>query len=233
MEFEDMLNKIIHGDCMDYLKNIPDKSIDLVLTDPPYGIGADKGVGGFGVSSSSAKKFNDDWDKTTPKKEVFDELLRIGKRVIIFGGNYFTDKLPVNGHWIVWDKVSNINFTNPFSDCELLWTNIEKKTVKKYINVQQGFLNDGDDRFHPTQKPYRLINEIIMDYTKENDLILDAFSGSGTVCCVAKDNKRRFIGFEINEEFYKKSIDRLNGISSNGQFTIFTDFEKLEESIHE
>ena len=139
MKFEDMINKIILGDCMNYLKEIPDKSIDLVLTDPPYGINADKGVGGFGASPLTAKKYD----------------------------------------------------------------------------------NDGDDRFHPTQKPYRLISEIIKDYSEENDLILDAFSESGTVCCAAKDLKKKFIGFEINEKFYKKSIDRLNGINSNGQYTIF------------
>lgn len=229
MTFENMINKIILGDCNDYLKYIPDKSIDLVLTDPPYGINADKGVGGYGVSPNSAKKFDDDWDSQPPNKETFDNLLRVAKKVIIFGGNYFTDKLPVNGHWIVWDKVGAISFKNPFSDCELIWTNIDKKIVKKYINIQQGFLNDGDDRFHPTQKPYRLINEIINDYSEENDLILDAFSGSGTVCCCAKDNNRRFIGFEINEIFYKKSIDRLNGIDSNGQLTIFADFNKNDK----
>ena len=228
MKFEDMINTIQLGDCMDYLKNIPDKSIDLVLTDPPYGINADKGVGGFGNSPKKAKKYKGDWDNTTPTKEVFDELLRVGKKVIIFGGNYFTDKLPVNGHWLVWDKVGEINFQNPFSDCELVYTNIDKRIVKKYLVKQQGFINDGDDVFHPTQKPYRLITDIIKDYTEENDLILDDFSGSGTVCCSAKDNKRRFIGFEINEEFYKKSIDRLNGIRSDGQTSIFTDFESLE-----
>lgn len=230
MKYEEMIDKIILGDCMDYLKNIPDKSIDLVLTDPPYGINADKGVGGFGASPNKAKKYNDNWDSITPVKEVFDELLRVGKKVIIFGANYFTDKLPVNGHWIVWDKVGEIKFQNPFSDCELCWTNIDKKIVKKYLVKQQGFINDGDDVFHPTQKPYRLITDIIKDYTKENDLILDAFSGSGTVCCSAKDNNRRFIGFEINENFYKKSIDRLNGITSNGQTSIFTDFDNLGDS---
>ena len=227
MKFEEMINKIILGDCMDYLKNIPDKNIDLVLTDPPYGISASNGVGGFGSSPQTARKYEGDWDNKTPDKEVFDELLRVGKKVIIFGGNYFTDKLPVNGHWIVWDKVGEINFQNPFSDCELAYTNINKKIVKKYLVKQQGFINDGDDIIHPTQKPYRLITDIIKDYTEENDLILDAFSGSGTVCCSAKDNNRRFIGFEINEKFYKKSLERLNGIKSNGQTSIFTDFDNL------
>ena len=220
MKFEDMINKIILGDCMDYLKKIPDKSIDLVLTDPPYGINADKGIGGNNLGK--VRKYDDNWDMKTPDKKIFDELLRVGKKVIIFGGNYFADKLPVNGHWLVWDKIGEINQKGVnFSSCELIYTNIPKNNVKKYFIRQIGFINDGDDRFHPTQKPYRLISEIIKDYSEENDLILDAFSGSGTVCCVAKDLKRKFIGFEINEKFYKKSIDRLNGIDSNGQYTIF------------
>ena len=220
MKFEDMINKIILGDCMDYLKEIPDKSIDLVLTDPPYGIKADKGIGGNNLGK--VRKYDDNWDMKTPDKKIFDELLRIGKKVIIFGGNYFTDKLPVNGHWLVWDKIGEINQKGVnFSSCELIYTNIPKNNVNKYFIRQIGFINDGDDRFHPTQKPYRLISEIMKDYSEENDLILDAFSGSGTVCCVAKDLKRKFIGFEINEKFYKKSIDRLNGIDSNGQYTIF------------
>lgn len=226
MKFEEMINKIILGDCMDYLKNIPDKSIDLVLTDPPYGINADKGVGGNNLGK--VKKYDDNWDSETPKKELFDELLRIGKNVIVFGGNYFTDKLPLGNHWIVWDKIGEVNQEGVnFSSCELLWTNIKKNNVKKYFVRQIGFINDGDDRFHPTQKPYRLITEIIKDYSKENDLILDAFSGSGTVCCSAKDNNRNFIGFEINEKFYKKSIDRLNGIRSDGQISIFANFDKM------
>ena len=226
MKFEDMINKIILGDCMDYLKNIPDKSVDLVLTDPPYGINADKGVGGNNLGK--VKKYDDNWDSETPKKELFDELLRIGKNVIVFGGNYFTDKLPLGNHWIVWDKIGEVNQEGVnFSSCELLWTNIKKNNVKKYFVRQIGFINDGDDRFHPTQKPYRLITEIIKDYSKENDLILDAFSGSGTVCCSAKDNNRNFIGFEINEKFYKKSIDRLNGIRSDGQISIFANFDKM------
>ena len=228
MKFEDMINKIILGDCMDYLKNIPDKSIDLVLTDPPYGINADKGVGGNNLGK--VKKYDDNWDSETPKKELFAELLRIGKNIIIFGGNYFTDKLPLGNHWIVWDKIGEVNQEGVnFSSCELLWTNIKKNNVKKYFVRQIGFINDGDDRFHPTQKPYRLITEIIKDYSKENDLILDAFSGSGTVCCSAKDNNRNFIGFEINEKFYKKSIDRLNGIRSDGQISIFANFDKMEK----
>ena len=224
----DMINTIQLGDCYELIKKIPDNSIDLILTDPPYGINMDKGAGGYGCKKQLVKKYSDDWDKTTPSKEIFTEMLRIGKKVIIFGGNYFTDKLPKSQQWLVWDKVGEIKFHNPFSDCELMWTNLPGKSVKKYLVKQQGFINDGDERCHPTQKPLRLISNIIKDYTNENDIVLDCFCGSGTTCVAAKELGRRFIGMEINEKYYKIAVDRLNGINANGQTSIFTDFDKME-----
>lgn len=229
MNFKDMINTIQLADCYKILKCMPDKCIDLTLTDPPYGISMDKGSNGFGNSPKTTRKYKDDWDRQTPSKEIFDEILRVSKNVIIFGGNYFTDKLPKNKHWIVWDKVGEIAFSNPFSDCELAWTNINKKIVKKYLVKQQGFINDRDERIHPTQKPYRLMHDIILDYTLEGDLILDCFSGGGTVCVAAKELNRNFIGIEINPKYYKLSCDRLNGILANGQTTIFTDFDFIGE----
>ena len=132
---EDYINKIICGDCLEVMKGIPDKAVDLVLTDPPYGIGADKGVG-WGILKG--KKYDDVWD-IKPLKIYFDEMIRISKQAIIFGGNFFTDHLPCNGHWIVWDKTGEIKFDNPYSGAELAWTNISKNTVKKYVVIQAGF----------------------------------------------------------------------------------------------
>ena len=186
---------------------MPDKCVDLVLTDPPYGIGADKGIGGFG-SSKTDKHYKDDWD-IKPDKRYFDEILRIGKQVIIFGGNYFTDLLPVNGHWIVWDKTGGVRFDNPFSDCELAWTNIDKKSVKKYIVIQQGFVSEEKQRFHPTQKPVSLFSGILNDYSKEDGLICDPFMGSGTMIIAARNLKRNYIGIEISPEYCKIAEQRL------------------------
>ena len=196
------------ADCLSVLKMLPDKCVDLILTDPPYGIGADKGVGGFG-SSKTDKHYEDNWDENTPSQEVFDEMLRVGKLVVIFGGNFFTDKLPVNGHWIVWDKKGDIAFDNPFGDCELAWTNVNKKSVKKYKVIQQGFIGAEKQRWHPTQKPVSVIGQIIRDYTKESDIILDPFLGSGTTAVAAKELGRRFIGIEISPAYCKLSADRL------------------------
>lgn len=208
-------NNIYNVDCYEALKDLPDKSIDLILTDPPYGINADYGVGGYGASANTARHYEKGWDNQTPNQEIFNEILRVGKKIIIFGANYFTNKLPCNGHWIVWDKTSNISFKNPFSDCELAWTNIPKQIVKKYICVQQGFINEdkSQERIHPTQKPLKLFKKIIEDYTNENDLVLDCFLGSGTTAVAAKETGRRYIGFEIDKHYFEIAQDRINGIS--------------------
>lgn len=202
----DMINKVICADCLDVMRDIPDKSIDLVLTDPPYGINADKGTDGFGVTRE--KKYFDSWDKRVDKI-YYEEILRVGKKVIIFGGNFFTDLLPVNGHWLVWDKTANYEFSNPFSDCELAWTNIDKKVVKKYTVIQQGFVSEEKTRFHPTQKPKKLFKMIIADYSNETNLILDPFLGSGTVAVACKELGRKFIGIEKEQKYCNIANERL------------------------
>ena len=208
LKIEDIKNTIINADCLEIMKQLPDKCVDLVLTDPPYGIGADKGVGGFG-SSKTDNHYKDNWDNKTPDKEVFDEILRVGKSVIIFGGQFFADKLPTNGHWIVWDKKGNIVFENPFGDCELAWTNLDKKSVKKYVCIQQGFVSEERDRFHPTQKPVKLFGNIIKDYCPEGGVVLDCFMGSGTTALACKNLNRNFIGIEISEKYCEIAKQRL------------------------
>lgn len=207
------LNKIHNCDCLEFMKTLPDKCIDLVLTDPPYGINADKGVGGFGTSKTD-KHYKDDWDKKTPSQEYFTEMLRVGKKVVIFGGNFFTDKLPVNGHWIVWDKVGYFDFKNPFSDCELAWTNLPKVMVKKYQVIQQGFISEEKTRFHPTQKPEKIMAYIIRDYTEEGELVYDPFAGGGSTALAAQKLGRNYILNEISPEYCKIAEDRIKSISN-------------------
>ncbi len=204
---DDYLNRIIQGDCLEVMKQMPDKCVDLVVTDPPYGIGASKGVGGFG-SSNTDRHYEDDWDDKTPPREVFDELLRVGKLVVIFGGQFFTDKLPPNGHWIVWDKKGNIQFDNPFGDCELAYTNAPKKSVKKYTVIQQGFVSKEKTRWHPTQKPVELFASIIQDYL-EDGIVFDPFLGSGTTAVAAKQLGRNYIGIELSEKYCEIARQRL------------------------
>lgn len=205
---DDFINKVIQGDCLGVMKQMPDKCVDLVLTDPPYGINADKGTRGFGSSKHTVKKYKDNWDSKTPTKDYFDEMFRVGKNVIIFGGNYFTDKLPVSRGWQVWDKVGDIVFDNPYSHVELIYTSFNK-TNKKYQVIQQGFVSSEKNRFHPTQKPVVLISKLLEDFSEPDHIILDCFAGGGSTLIAAKKLGRKFIGIEISPEYCKIAEDRL------------------------
>ena len=204
-------NKIYCGDCLEIMKQIPDKSIDLVLTDPPYGVKMDKGFSGsdgFGGKGQpiARKQYADTWDSGRPAKEYFDEILRVGKKVIIFGGNFFADILPQSTHWLVWDK---LNTMPTFGDCELMWTNIERKSIKKITQEYNGLIGKEQYRYHPTQKPVKLLSKILQEYSKEYDLVLDCFSGSGSTAVACKELGRRYIGIEISPEYCKIAEERL------------------------
>lgn len=203
------INKIYNADCMDILKELPDKCIDLVLTDPPYGINIAKNGKVGGRKLSKVKDYGKkNWDNKIPNKSYFDEILRISKNAIIFGGNYFVENLTNSSCWIVWDK----NNTGNFADCELAWTNF-KTAVRKYKWTWNGMLQQDmknkEIREHPTQKPLKLFEMILNDYSKEGDLVLDCFSGSGTTAVACHNLKRRFICIEKDYDYWKASVERL------------------------
>ena len=215
---EDFLNKIICGDSFELLKTIPDGVVDLVITDPPYGLNISKDgkVGGAGRNFIGklvdAKKYiASDWDKQIPKRKYFDEIFRISKNQIIFGGNYFCEYLKQGNKWVVWDKKA----TGNFSACELIWTSY-KGRIEKFEWEWNGFIQgDGKggrqrvERNHPSQKPIELIQWIIKLFSKENDIILDPFLGSGTTAIACKMLKRNYIGIEISPDYVRIAEDRL------------------------
>ena len=205
---DDYINKVICGDCLQIMRDIPDNSVDLVLTDPPYGISRDKGFGGFGGFGKPIKRreYTDDWDGATPDKEIFDLIIKKSKRVMLFGGNFFTDKISQSNHWIFWDKK---NTMPTFGDGELIWTNIKRNSVKKYTVEYNGLIGKEETRSHPTQKPLKLLSWLIGDYSEIGDLILDPFLGSGTTAVAAKQLGRKFIGIEISEKYCKIAEQRL------------------------
>lgn len=153
-----------------------------------------------------------------PSKCVFDELLRVSKHAIIFGGNYFVEYLSNSPCWIVWNKLNSGNF----ADCELAWTNF-KSAVRKYDVLWNGMIKDPSERheirIHPTQKPVILFKKILDDYSKENDLVLDCFSGSGTTAVACHNLHRRFICIEKDPEYYRASCERLE--QAQRQQTLF------------
>lgn len=199
---------LYHGDCLPIMRSMQSDSIDCIVTDPPYGINADGGVGGFGASATD-KHYQIGWDSQAPSQEYFTEMLRIAKKVFIFGGNFFTDKLPVGKHWIVWDKTGEIKFKNPFGDAELVWTSIDRNSIKKYVLIQQGFVSKERERFHPTQKPTQLLRSILTDYTTEGEVILDPFMGSGSTGVACVEVGREFIGIEREQNYFEIAQKRI------------------------
>lgn len=201
---------LIHGDCLKEMKKMPDKSVDLVLTDPPYGIGiASKGTVGGGKLAKVTNYGNQEWDNKIPNKDYFNEMFRISKNQIIFGGNYFVEYLYNSPCWIVWNKErSDANF----ADCELAWTSFKSPTKKvrfKWDGMLQGNMKEKEKRYHPTQKPVSIMAWILRKYSKENDLICDPFFGSCPVGIACKELNRRFIGIEINKEYYDIAQKRI------------------------
>ena len=167
--------KLILGDCLGEMKKIPDKSIDLVLTDPPYGKQWARGKNGIGELKDKNEKFESvSWDKNIPSKEVFSEIFRISKNQIIFGGNYFTDFLPPSNCWIVWDKLGDLKLGKqiPFAHCELAWTSLNK-TVKKYTLRSQGFIKDTKDVRAAQKKSDERMAELNLHFVEKiNEVIL-------------------------------------------------------------
>lgn len=183
----------------------------LMLTDPPYGVKMDKGFGGadgFGGKGKAIKRkqYGDDWDSVRPETTTFALLLKQAKKSIIFGGNFFADQLPISQHWIVWDK---LNTMPTFGDCELAWTNIKRKSVKKYTVQYNGLIGKEKERFHPTQKPVKIFRLIIEDYTKAGELVVDFYLGSGTCLIAAHELGRVCFGMEQSPNYCQVTANRV------------------------
>lgn len=210
--------EVIEGDCLPIMQRYADKQFDLVITDPPYGIKA----GGVLKSEYTkndvygAAKRNDygvsDWDDFTPTQEYFDQILRVSKKQVIFGAQYFTDKLPPRGKWIVWDKKVEDKYSNAFSDCELAWTS-EEGAVRIIRHLWHGMVQHDmkhkDERYHPTQKPLGVMRKLIVMFSEEGHTILDPFMGSGTTLRAAMDLHRDAVGIEINHKYAEIARMRL------------------------
>ena len=145
------MNSIVYNtDCMQGMKQYPDKYFDLAVVDPPYGIGAgSKSFKNRSSANKRAEKFykDNDWDKCTPEDEYWQELMRVSKNWIVWGGNYFP--LPLTKSWIFWDK--NVPKGISFADGELAWTSFD--IVLRKVNIpHSGFVNSDTNRMHPTQK---------------------------------------------------------------------------------
>lgn len=194
------LNKIYCGDCLELMKDIPDGSIDCVVTDPPYGIGklwvGGKGHGWANSWAQGVKR--NEWDGECPPQKYFDEIFRISNHQIIWGGNYFN--LPTSRGWLVWNKPER-NFT--LAEAELAWTSRDM-----VIRVCDCHRSD-TGRNHPTQKPIDLMLWC-MSFIPDNCTILDPFLGSGTTAVAALKTDRNFIGIELDPKYCEIAQKRVD-----------------------
>jgi len=202
------LNKIYCWDCLELMKSIPDKSIDLVLTDPPYWIWIKGKVGGGKLAKVTDYWDFNNWDNEIPSKEYFNEMIRISKHCIIFWWNYFIENLTNSSCWIVRDKDNSWNF----ADCELARTNFNTAVRKIKIRrnwMLQDDMKDKEIRYHPTQKPVDLFKWILENYSEKWQTILDPFLWSWTTAIACKEMWRNFIGIEKEQKYVDIANKRL------------------------
>ena len=209
-------------DNMKLMSEYPDGYFDLAIVDPPYGIGAGKQSFQSGTRKSYSHT-DKDWDASTPTDEYWKELFRVSKNQIVWGANYYCDKLPISRGWIYWHKMV---LTDNYSSGELAWTSFDcvmKFVEYKYQGNYLGFKNSIttqtgtpiEARIHPTQKPIALYEWVLKQYAKEGDKILDTHLGSGSIAiAVTKMNKFEkmnltLTGSEIDAEYFDKMNKRI------------------------
>lgn len=193
-----LLNKIHLCDCMDLMAQLPDKSIDLAIVDPPYRDAKDNQPTEIMRKKGGMKKWTN-----KPDEKYFNELFRVSTNQIVCGGNYFTDFLKSNNNWIIWYKNnSGVNY----SMCELLWNSIDIKYTQLFQYRPMGKLSG----IHPTEKPTALYRWLLQNYATEGDLIFDSHSGSGSLVIACIELGFNFIACEIDTEYYRDSMKRVN-----------------------
>ena len=210
------IDKLYNIDCMQGMKEFPDKYFALAIVDVPYGIDVfnqnhmkDNKRYGNALAAPRTYKYKQ-WDKQAPPPEYFSELMRVSKNQIIWGANHFISRIPFDSPcWIVWDKD---NGTNDFADCELAWTSFNT-AVRRYKYRWNGMLQEDmknkEKRIHPTQKPVALYSWLLERYAKYGDIILDTHAGSASSLVACYRGGFHFVGFEIDPEYYKAASERL------------------------
>jgi len=208
-------------DCMELMKEFPDKHFDLAIVDPPYGIGFDReylsmstsktGFGGKVGNRIKAKGYKQkQWDNSKPDDKYFNELYRVSKKQIIWGGNYFN--LPSSGGWIVWDKKRPEDFTLSMGELAWVsWTNSLRIFYYRWSGMLQEKSGDKkEERNHPTQKPVDLYKWILKTYANEGFKILDTHLGSGSIAIACHDYKFDLVASEIDKEYFDSTMKRVS-----------------------
>lgn len=218
---------ITNEDCMELLKRTPDKFYDLALVDPPYGIGADSqkesySQGKNGEGRRHRKNWErKGWDDAIPTAEYWEQLFRVSKNQIVWGGNYMTEHLKPSKCWLIWDKMQE--FTG--SDFEMAWTSFDKASkafrmtrIEAYSNNNKSEKDTGI-KIHPTQKPVALYKWLLDKYAKQGDKILDTHLGSGSIAIACHDYGFELTCCELDVDYYNKAVERIKNHVS--QQTLF------------
>lgn len=192
------MTQVFNRNCMEAMREFPDKFFELAIVDPPYGIG-EKLVNG-GTWARERKSEYSEWDKV-PNPEYFNELFRVSEHQIIWGGNYFD--LPPCRCFIVWDKPQMRIPT--MADCEFAWTSFD--SVAKIASILQ---EKGKERIHLAQKPIALYKWLLKNYAKPGDKILDTHLGSGSSRIAADQMGFDFWGYELDKDYFEASVKRFN-----------------------
>ena len=188
---------ITNEDNMKLMARYEDNHFDLAIVDPPYGIDINSS-GRLGHYGGKGKT----WDSEIPNSDYFKELSRVSKNQIIWGGNYFD--LPPTRCFLIWDKKQPEGVS--FASCEYSWTSFDKSAKTFYLRPQGA---DYDGRIHPTQKPIKLYEWLLMNYAKEGDKILDTHLGSGSIALACHNLKFDLTACELDTEYFNKAIERI------------------------
>ena len=205
---------LYNADCMEIMKSFTDKQFDICIVDPPYGIGAPKmsatpcqrergmnrlNQGGGKLKNRKLNTSDCNWDNAIPTEDYFNELFRVSKNQIIWGGNYFP--LKPSRCILCWDKVQP---WENFSQIELAWTSFDSPAQIFKFDNRTG------DKIHPTQKPVALYKWILSKYAKQGQTILDTHLGSGSSTIAAHDYGYEFTGIELDSEYYEAAKKRIS-----------------------
>lgn len=188
-------------DCMEGMKEFPDKYFELAIVDPPYGIDINSSgrLGHYGGKEKS-------WDSGTPSEEYFDELFRVSKNQIVWGGNYFN--LPPTRCFCIWDKQQPENVS--FASCEFAWTSFDASAKTFYFSP----LRDNRGRIHPTQKPVKLYEWLLTRYATKGDKILDTHVGSASSLIACHNLGFECVGFELDKDYFETATKRLESVKA-------------------
>lgn len=197
---------LYNGDCMEFMRSLPDGYFDLSVVDPDYAL--DSKISKGGTWAAKYKGFDGSLGGR-PTKEYFDELFRVSKNQIVWGGNYFIDLLYPSRCFLIWDKKARLR---TLADCEMAWTSFDKN-AKIFTHPR----NTGEKRIHICQKPIALYEWIFENYTEGGARVLDTHLGSGSSAIAANKFNIDFHGVEINDEYFGQTVNRVKNFTSQGE----------------